>query len=417
MRIETVCTGDELLTGLTADTNSAFFQTLLLDEMGVTVRHGAVVGDVDEEIVNALQVAGARADAVLVSGGLGPTADDITAACAAKAAGVELVEHEPTLIAMRERFARRGVVMTANNARQALVPAGAEVVNNPNGTAPMFALRIGRAHCYFVPGVPREYQHLVQYEVLPRLRALDGASVGRAPRRLRLLKTVGLPESHLDERVKGLAAAYPGVRIGFRTHGAENQLKLLSESGDEVELNAAVAEARALLGEYLFAEGDVSLASAVLGQLSRCGESVAVAESCTGGGVAALLTAEAGASANFVGGVVAYASAIKTSVLGVPADVLAEHSAVSNVVALHMARGVRALMNAHWGVATTGIAGPDGGTAKTPVGTVFVAVAGRATERVYHHRIPGRRERIQELASAYGVDALRRALSEEHTPQ
>ncbi|HET9452006.1 MAG TPA: competence/damage-inducible protein A, partial [Aggregicoccus sp.] len=194
MRVELVCTGDELVTGLIADTNSPYFEARLFD-LGVKVQRVTLVGDVREDITRALQESAARSDAVLVCGGLGPTADDFTAECAAQAAGVPLVEDARALAAIRERFARRGVAFTANNARPARVPEGSEVVLNPVGTAPMFVLGLGACRLYFVPGVPGEYRALVDAEVLPRLRAQLEAQPQRTHRAFRLLRTVGLPES------------------------------------------------------------------------------------------------------------------------------------------------------------------------------------------------------------------------------
>src|SRR5262245_24548557 len=255
MRIEALCTGDELLTGVTTDTNSTWFQQQLLAH-GEQVARTTIVGDVREEILEALRTLAARADAVLGSGGLGPTADDLTAEVAAEAAGVPLMLHEGALAALRERFARRGLTVTENNLRQVKVPAGSEVVLNPAGSAPMFILRLGRATLFFVPGVPREYRALVESAVLPRIDALRAPRGEAGFRALRLLKTVFLPESHLGARVRPLLAVHPRVTFGFRTHYPENHLKLMAEGRTHEEaraaLEAAEAAARPLLGDHLF---------------------------------------------------------------------------------------------------------------------------------------------------------------------
>src|SRR5215510_4668994 len=192
--------------------------------LGERVAQAQTVGDVRDEIIRALKSASTRARAALVSGGLGPTADDLTAECAAAAAGVPLVEHQPTLELIRERFAKRGMKFTENNARQARVPQGAEVVRNPVGTAPMFIQQIGGCTFYFVPGVPREYRALVDEQVLPRIARLLEEEPNRVCRASRLLRTVGLPESHLDAMVAPLAKTHPQVIFGFRTHAPENHL-------------------------------------------------------------------------------------------------------------------------------------------------------------------------------------------------
>src|SRR3954463_1568863 len=224
MRIEILCTGDELLNGTIADTNSPWFMNRLF-ELGELVTRTTVVGDDRQELVSSMREVSARADAVLVSGGLGPTADDLTAACAAEAAGVPLVEDARAMESLRARFAKRNLELTANNARQAQVPQGAEVVLNPVGSAPMFILTLGRCTLFFVPGVPREYQALVGQEVLPRLAAMLGREAGRPVRKVRVLKTVKIFESHLDAVVMPIAARHPRIRVGYRTHAPENHLK------------------------------------------------------------------------------------------------------------------------------------------------------------------------------------------------
>ncbi len=408
MRIETIATGDELLTGLIADTNSAFFQTLLLERTGLTVRRGVVVGDERDDIIEALDAAASRCDVVLVSGGLGPTMDDFTAECAAKAAGVTLVESEEAWQHLVARFAVRGLQVTPNNRRQAQVPQGAEVVLNLEGAAPMFVQQRGRCTLYFVPGVPAEYRHLVETHVVPRI----AARVQRATvRRLTVLKTVLLPESHLDERVRPLVAKHPRVTFGFRTHAPENHLKLLAEADTpeaaELALDAAAADARALLGAYVFGEGDETLAGAALRALTARGEYVALAESCTGGLVASLLTAEAGASKALYGGVVTYLEEAKSKWAHVPPGMMAQFSAVSPEVTDAMARGVRGETGATWGLAVTGYAGPAGEN----VGQVFVSLAGPNGATTKSHVFHGNRERIRTFAAAAALDLLRRTLT------
>lgn len=426
VRIETICTGDELLTGLTSDTNSRFFQEALLDRTGLTVRRGVVVGDDRADIIEALEQAVSRSDVVLVSGGLGPTSDDLTAECAAAAAGVPLVQSAEALKHLEERFKARGIVLSDNNLRQALVPEGAEVVLNQEGSAPMFvqtwpvrsARSRGPSTCllFFVPGVPREYRYLVGEHVVPRIAALKAVP---EVRKLALLKTVGLPESHLDERVRPLASKYPQVLFGFRTHPPENYLKLLAtgqtETAAAVLLEQVVAEARVLLGPTCFGRDDQTLPGVVLARLQQRKEFLALAESCTGGLLAEQLTAQPGSSKSFYGGACTYADEAKTNWAGVPEGLIAQYGAVSSECAEAMARGVKERTGVAWALSTTGWAGPAGGDAENPVGTVYIGIAGPGGVKVEKHRFHGDRERVRAFASATALDLLRKRLEGEST--
>ncbi len=410
MRIEALCTGDELLTGVTTDTNSTWFQERLLAH-GEQVARTTVVGDVHEEILEALRTLSARADVVLVSGGLGPTADDLTAEVAAEAAGVPLVLHEGALARLHERFASRGLTVTENNVKQVMVPRGAEVVLNPAGSAPMFVLRLGKALLFFLPGVPREYRALVETAVLPRIDALRAARGETGFRALRLLKTVFLPESHLDARVRPLLATHPRVTFGFRTHFPENHLKLMAEGRTREEaleaLEAADAAARPLLGDHFFGVDRETMAEVVGRQLLARGQTLALAESCTGGRIGDLLTEVPGASAYFLGSAVCYANDLKERWVGVPRETLVASGAVSEPVAREMARGARATAGSTWALSVTGIAGPDGGTAEKPVGTVFIGLDGPEGTEVRAHRFHGDREQIRSASAYAALDWLR----------
>jgi nicotinamide-nucleotide amidase len=415
MRVEVLCTGDELLTGLTVDTNSPYFMEQLLPH-GEQVARTTVVGDVREEILEALRTLSARADVVLVSGGLGPTADDLTAECAAEAAGVPLVESAEALAALEARFARRGILLTPNNRRQARVPRGAEVVLNPNGSAPMFVLRLNRATLFFLPGVPREYRFLVDTEVLPRMKRLRGQRPDSSFLAFRLLRTVGLPESHLDAAVAKVAAEHSDVAFGFRTQAPENHLKLMARGRTQKEADLALAAAeqasRAVLGAFVFGQDAERYPEVVATLLSGRKETLALAESCTGGRIADLLTSVPGASAWFPGGAVVYANAMKEAWAGVRQETLVAHGAVSEEVAREMAEGVRAAAHATWGLSVTGIAGPGGGTAEKPVGTVFTALAGPQGTRVQKHRLAGDREQVRTFSASAALEMLRLALLE-----
>lgn len=411
MRIETICTGDELLTGLTSDTNSRFFQERLLERAGLTVRRSVVVGDLKADIIEALNDCATRCDVVLVSGGLGPTTDDITAGCAAEAAGVPLVESPEVMAHLEARFRRRGMALTPNNRRQAQVPEGSELVLNDEGAAPLIIQRRGTCTFFFVPGVPREYEHLVERHVVPRIAMMAGAKV----RVLRVMKTVNLPESHLDARMSPLLGKHPHITFGYRTHPPENHLKLLAEAATRDEALAAIAEverdARAALGDTCFGADHDTLPSVVLSALRGRKQRLALAESCTGGLCTALLTDVPGASDVVVGGAVAYAESVKTQWLKVRPELLAEFGAVSAECAEAMAIGSRTVTGVEWGLSITGYAGPTGGTERDPVGTVYFGVSSESVTRVERTRFHGDRDRVRRFAAHFALDLLRRTLT------
>jgi nicotinamide-nucleotide amidase len=414
MRVEFLCTGDELVTGLVADTNSTYGEARLF-ELGVKVQRVQLVGDVRADITRALLEASARADLVLVSGGLGPTSDDFTAECAAEAAGVPLVEHPEVLGWLKERYAKRGMPMNAGALRMARVPQGAEVVRNPEGSAPMFILRLGDSRLFFVPGVPREYRALVDGELLPRVREALEREPGRVYRAFRLLRTVGIPESQLDARVAPLAAKHPRVVFGFRTHAPENHLKLMAEAPSQAEADAALAAAeadcRAELGTLVFGADAEEYAPVVVKLLRQAGVTLAAAESCTGGLVAQWVTAVPGASDVFIGGAVSYSEKMKRAWVGVPAEVLALHTAVSRQTAVAMAEGVRAVCGSTLGISVTGYAGPGGGTEQDPVGTVYIALAAEGhPTRGERLSLTGDRDRVRLFAASNVLELVRQHL-------
>ncbi len=416
MRIETLCTGDELLTGLTSDTNSRFFQSLLLDRLGVSVRRSTVVGDRHDEITSALIELSKRCDVVLVSGGLGPTSDDITLQCAAAAANVRLIENELVISHIQEGFRKRGLEMTPNNRRQAMVPEGAHVILNQKGAAPLTVLTIDSCTFYFVPGVPVEYRHLVETHVVPQIAATQKPT---SFRRLRLLKTMAIAESHLDARIQQIVAEHPLVTFGYRTHPPENHLKLLAEAPSEEEADLAIAVAEKaclpLLGDAYFGSDDDTLASVVHHLLTLRGERVAVAESCTGGQVSSLLTAPSGASNCIYGGIVAYTESAKEKWLGVDSSLILAHSAVSAETTQAMARAIRLKAGTAWGVAVTGYAGPTGGDVENPVGGVFFAIDSPHTSRSDRRVFRGDRSFVMRCAAHWAIDLLRRTVQEQST--
>jgi nicotinamide-nucleotide amidase len=410
--VEFIVTGDEVMRGTIADTNTAVTAARLYP-LGLQLRRTVVVGDRGEDIRRALLEASVRADYCIVSGGLGPTSDDLTAACAAQAAGVPLRRDEAWLAHLRNRWTtifRRTGPMPVNNERQADLPEGAELLGNPDGSAPAFALRLERCTFFFLPGVPREYHRIIDELVLPRLVQATGQAVLRT----RVLQCYGVAESKLDELVAGIREAHPEVRFGFRTKFPENHLSLASLAQDEqtAEANLARVEAqcRAALGPLVYGSDGVSFAQAVGEALAARGETIACAESCTGGLLTQLLTEVAGSSRWTAGAFVTYSNELKERLLGVPKALLEQHGAVSEPVVRAMAESARDRAGATWALGITGIAGPGGGTETKPVGTVWLALAGPqdTAAKLIHFR--GDRGQVRLQAAFAALQLLREAL-------
>ena len=406
LHVELLATGDELLTGQILDTNSVWLMDRLWD-LGVMARRKTLVADDRDDLAAALRETTSRSDVVVMSGGLGPTEDDLTAEVVAAAMGVPLELHEPSLEAIRERFRKLGREMTPNNAKQARFPRGAAVVPNRFGTAPGFSVRLGKGELVALPGVPVEYRGLSEEWVLPRIAARVGATPA-----FRLVKLFAVPESHADQAMRPVMddPANRGVRFGYRAHWPEIHVKwAVTGQASESHADRILAQVRSIFGDAIFAEGKDELAPLVVAQLARRGERVALAESCTGGLVAELLTRVPGASNVFDLGVVAYANGVKSGVVGVPEELLAAHGAVSEQVARALAEGIRRAGGAAWGLGITGIAGPTGGTPEKPVGTVHVALAGTSGTEVVHRVWRGDRDRVRKTTAYEALDMLRRA--------
>ena len=402
--VEILSTGDELLTGQIVDTNSAWLMDRLWD-LGVMVRRKTLVADDRADLLAALTETTARADLVVMSGGLGPTEDDLTAECVAAALGVPLEEDAASLAAIRARFEKLGRTMTPNNAKQARFPRGAVILPNRFGTAPGFRVELQRAELVCLPGVPAEYRGLCEEAVLPRVAASE-----REVPAARLVKLIGIPESHADQAMRPVmdAPENAGVRFGYRAHWPEIHVKWsVPGPGAEARAERILAAVRRLFGDAIFAEGKQDLPQLVVERLVARAERLAIAESCTGGLVAEMVTSVPGASATFDVGVVAYANEAKTGVLGVDAAVLAAHGAVSEPVARAMAEGARRRAGTTWALAVTGVAGPGGGTEEKPVGTVHLAIAGPDGTRTWARRFPGDRDRIRKTAAYDVLNQLR----------
>ena len=375
MDVEIITIGDELLYGQVVDTNSAFMGQLL-GGLGLRVRQITSVSDRADEIVAALDQARQRARVILTTGGLGPTKDDLTKHVLARYFGRELVLHEPTLRHVEAIFQRFNRPMLDVNRQQALVPEGCEVLPNAVGTAPGMWLEDGGTVFISMPGVPFEMKRLMTDEVLPRLQA----KFNLAPIEHVVVMTAGLGESFLAAKIEDWEAALPAhVKLAYLPSLGSVRLRLTGQPDGQPDLRprmlALLPALRERIGSYIFAEEDKPL-EVVLGELLwQKSWQLGTAESCTGGQLAGRITSVPGSSAYFRGSVVAYANDVKEALLGVNAETLAQHGAVSEATVREMAEGARARLGCDVALATSGIAGPGGGTPLKPVGTICIACA------------------------------------------
>jgi len=407
MNAEIIAVGSELLTPYRLDTNSLFL-TDQLNRLGISVMHKAIVGDGPDEMRSSFRHALDRADIVVSCGGLGPTDDDRTRSTAAELLGRRLVQNEDVLRKLQGRFRSLGRAMPEINLRQALVIEGADVLPNPRGTAPGQWIESNGRILILLPGVPAEMRALMEVEVAPRLARLG------IKRRLytRDLRIVGLFESEVDQRIAPLYAEYSDTEttILATAKGIELHPRIWSEdpARGEARLDELVGRIALALGENLVSTRGEPIEEVVARTLTENHATIAVAESCTGGLLAERLTSISGSSAYFLGGVVSYSNQLKTSLVGVPAELIEAKGAVSSEVALAMAEGIRKQAGAMIGVGITGIAGPTGGTPEKPVGTVHIAVADLRGSQEKMWRFPGDRERIRFFAMQNALDAVRR---------
>jgi nicotinamide-nucleotide amidase len=394
-----VCVGSELLAGQ-INTHQAWLSVRLLHAGFEMIGESSVPDDVTL-IAAALRLALAEADVVVVSGGLGPTFDDLTREAAAKALGRTLTFEPALWNSILKRFARYRVKVPDENKRQAMVIAGAEVLDNPNGSAPGQRLRAkGGRTLILLPGPPVEMYPMFE-SALPRLARDHARGVFPASFSVRLS---GVPESIADERLDPVRARWPKARFTILASGGEVSFHAASPERSPAAARRARARLRrdilAAVGEFAHGEGDVTLEAALGARLKKRGLTLAVAESCTGGLLGSRITSVPGSSAYFLGGIISYANSVKTRRLGVPSRLLAKHGAVSAECAAALARGARRAIAADVGIAITGVAGPDGGTKDKPVGLVFVAVSGPGRARaVKRLEINGPREAVRSRAA------------------
>jgi nicotinamide-nucleotide amidase len=409
MSVAVLCTGTELTRGELVNTNATWLADALTT-LGFEVAAIETVGDDRNRIAGALVRLGQHHDVIVCTGGLGPTTDDLTTEVVASVLGVPLERDAASLEKIRTRFQRSGRTMTASNEKQADFPRGAQVLPNDNGTAPGFSVTIGRALAAFLPGVPSEMKAMFQASVVPKLAALPRVETHQIR-----LRTYGLPESTANDLLRGIEAEH-GVTIGYRARIPEIEVKVLA-AGERAEGRAiaATAAVRAALGDAVYGHGDTTFPATLLAELGARQATLSLAESCTGGLVSELLTDVPGSSRVFLGGVIAYSNAAKSTLLGVDAALIETHGAVSEPVARAMAEGARGRFGSTFAAAVTGIAGPDGGTADKPVGLVHFAVAsarGTSTKAV---TFTGNRSDVRKRAAFAVLALVRRALGEPST--
>ena len=409
MEVELVTVGTELLLGFTVDTNSAEIGRAL-SAAGVRVVRRTAVPDESSAIRAAVRGALERTGAVLTTGGLGPTADDITKTTIAALFDAPLVFDPAVWAALEARFARLGRVPTANNRGQAEVPEGAVVLPNQWGTAPGLWLEGAPGLVVMLPGVPIEMRNLLSASVLPRLAARGGKGVIRSV----TVRTTGIAESTLAERLADIDVRIAPLSLAYLPGLGSVDLRATAWNLPAAEADRRLADAAALLaeraGEHAYGTGEADLAAVVLEELRRRGLRIAVAESCTGGLLGGRLTAPPGSSSQFLGGVIAYADETKQRLLGVPSALLASQGAVSGPVAREMAIGVARALGAEVAVSITGIAGPDGGSSEKPVGTVWMGFALPTGAETILRNVVGTREEVRGRAAQFALFELWRRL-------
>ena len=409
MRIEIICTGDEVLTGKIVNTNFSYMAQKL-EDFGLSVTSGTIVGDDREELLAAFRMAGERADAVIVNGGLGPTVDDLSQEIAARAAGVELVLNEDWLQRMEDFFRRRNRVMSENNRKQAMLPSTAEILDNPIGTACGFALEIGKARFFFTPGVPRELRRMLEEQIIPRLLARSGVSTAI---HLKRFHSYGLGESHVDQLLTGVENLVPdgSVKLGFRTHYPQIETKLTVRGADLDDIARKLApieeEVRRRLGNFILGEDDQTLEGVVLAALAERGGTLAVVETFTAGQIAARIAHLPGAEKVFRRGLVARDPAEIAATLGLDGGLIAGE--LSREAAEKVARAGRQETGASHALAVL-IEVDDGPDRIDFGGSIYLAIASEDGVESRRSRIYGGRDWVRLGAVELGLDCLRRYL-------
>jgi nicotinamide-nucleotide amidase len=412
MKAEIFATGDEILTGAVIDSNSAYIAQKL-EEAGIeVVRHGCVGDDV-EAITAILKEISTRADMAVVTGGLGPTLDDITAEAAARAAGVELVFDRESMSCIENFLKTQGRDVIALNKKQAMLPDGSECLVNSVGTAPGFVLKTGGCVFFFLPGVPSEMRRMLSGGVLPWIDKLQKG--GRSFSLVKTISTFGLTEASVNERLAGLTEKFSGIKLGLRARFPIIYVKLFVRGKDkeraDILLEKALEFVLNKIGEFAFSTDGESMETIVGSLLRRKKATIAIAESCTGGLISNLLTNVPGSSDYFLFSGVTYSNKAKIKVLGVSETTLKKYGAVHEETAKEMADGVRRISGATYGISTSGIAGPGGGTNEKPVGTVCIGIATADSVEAYRLNFQfNERLRNKMIFAITALDLLRRKL-------
>lgn len=415
MIAEIISTGDEVLTGAVVDSNAAHIAGRL-HEIGIAVGRHVCVGDDPEALAAVLCETGQRAGIAVVTGGLGPTVDDITAVAAARAAGLGLEENPVARSYIASFFKRYGRPVSDSDAKQARLPAGARPILNPMGTAPGFTMTIGKCRFFFLPGVPSEMRRMMADSVIPELEAHCAGTGERRFYREKRISLFGLPESHVNERLADLTASPGSVTFGMLAEFPVIHVKLCAHGRDVHALEAAIESAAGLVrervGDFVFSERGESMEEVIGGLLKERSATLALAESCTGGLIASRITNVAGSSQYFLCSAVTYANEAKIRMLGVSPATLASCGAVSEETAREMAEGARRISGADYALAVSGIAGPGGGTPEKPVGTVCIGLCGpgRSDAVCRCYRFDNRLANKRIFAEA-ALDRLRRAIA------
>ena len=403
-RVEVLAIGDELLDGRVTDTNSVRLAQAL-GTVGLHLMQTTHITDDIAIIVREAQAVAARGTQLcVVSGGLGPTTDDLTAAALAQLCGVALVRDVEQEARLRAYLARRNRPMTENQLKQADRPQGAALIPNPVGSAPGFVVEHQGCRFVSVPGIPREFDALVEAAVVAPLRTTSKPVLRRG------LYCFGIIEADVDKRLSDLTTRWPTVRLQYRVKFPETHVTMHADNAAEADLDAAAAYATEKLDAHVFAHEDVPFAQVVLQLLQARGLTLAVAESCTGGLVSDMLTDIPGSGNAFLMGVATYANDSKQTLLNVRAEDIVQHGAVSEQVVTQMAQGVRDRAQSHYGIAISGIAGPTGGTPEKPVGTVWLAVSGPTSTRMHCLHLPFDRRQNKVVSAYSALDMLRREL-------
>ena len=408
MTAESVAVGTELLLGDVVDTNSAELGKVLA-QFGAVHLHRQTVGDNLDRLAAALRLALSRSDIVFTIGGLGPTMDDLTREGIVAVLDDELVFDQAVEDEIRAKLERRRVPFAPNHSRQAMRPSSSQVLDNPNGTAPGLLCAKGEKTVIAMPGPRLEFVPMLQGPVSKYLASVsDGVIASRT------LKIVGMGESLVERKLEDLMRSEDPTVAPYAKTG-EVHVRITSRGTTREEAMSRVlpveSEARARLGGVVYGADEDTLESVVLALLRRRGETLAVAESCTGGGLGGRITSVPGSSDVFLGGVVSYSNRLKESLLGVSPGTLAQHGAVSEECAREMAQGVCRATGATWGVSVTGVAGPDGGTAEKPVGLVYTGVSGPDGTTVERNEFPGGREAVRERSQKWALLQLRKRVS------